>query len=101
MTTIRAILGRRTRNYLLVAIVGWLVFIAAVLIPAIAPIIMIGAFVAVVGAMLGLILGIRCPRCGARLLQLGLAEVWAPLHAQRIAHCPRCQLDVNDESNRR
>lgn len=95
MATIRATLGRRTRSYLLVAIVGWLAFIAAVLIHAIAPIIMIGAFVAVVGAMLGLILGIRCPRCGARLLQLGLAEVWAPLQAARIAHCPRCRIDVN------
>ena len=95
MPTIRAHLRRKTIQYLAITVSGWVVFTAAILVRAIPPLVMMVAFVAVVVAMLGLILGIRCPSCSRRVAPLGLAEVWAPQQARRNTHCPHCRTSLD------
>lgn len=92
--SIRDTLGRRARALVLLAMGGWLVFIACIFAPAIPLPIMVSAFVAVVGSLLGLLLSLRCPHCRARIPQVGLAEVWAPPSAVKPRHCPNCGADL-------
>lgn len=92
--TIRERLGRQTRPCVFAIALGWAVFAACVFMPAIPLPIMLGAFVAVIGGILALLLLVRCPRCRARLPQIGVAEWWLPAGAAKPTHCPRCQCDL-------
>jgi DNA-directed RNA polymerase subunit RPC12/RpoP len=51
---------------------------------------MIGAFVATCGALVSLLVFVRCPHCRAHLPQIGFAAAVAPATAARQTHCPGC-----------
>ena len=88
--SIRVKLGRETRIYLALAVLGWLVFVACMFIPKPAPWLMIGSFVLTCGALVSLLVFVRCPRCRAPLPQIGFAAAVAPATAARQTHCPGC-----------
>lgn len=88
--SVREHLGRETRLYLLTAAVGWLIFVGCIFVPTPAPWLMIGAFVATCGALVALLVFIRCPQCRAPLPQVGFAAAVAPTAARRHANCPAC-----------
>jgi len=88
--SIRAKLGRETRVYLALAVAGWLVFVACMFIPKPPPWLMIGSFVATCGALVSLLVFVRCPRCRTHLPQIGFAAAVAPTTAARQTHCPGC-----------
>lgn len=93
--TIREHLGRRTRQCVVIALIGWVVFTACIFVHAIPLPIMVGAFIAVIASMLALLLTVRCPRCRARLPQVGIAELWLPSNAVKLTHCPTCGAHLN------
>jgi hypothetical protein len=93
--SIRHAVGRRARRYVALAIVGWLTFVAAIFLPAIPLVVMALAFCAVIAGLLGLILGLRCPRCRGRLPQIGLAEVWRASRMVVPQHCPHCSVALD------
>jgi len=88
--SIRVKLGHETRIYLALAVLGWLVFVACMFIPRPAPWLMIGSFVLTCGALVSLLVFVRCPRCRAHLPQIGFAAAVAPATAARQTHCPGC-----------
>jgi len=92
---IRDRLGRRMRVWLAVAALGWLVFVACLLVETPSAVVMVGSFLATCGALLAMLVFIRCPRCGARLSQLGFAAALAPSAARRFERCPACALPLD------
>lgn len=93
--TIRARLGARARGFVVAAAAGWMTFVACMFFPAIPWPVMVLSFFTVIGAILGLLLALRCPRCRQRLPQVGLAEVWTPAQAVKPARCPRCGVGLD------
>ena len=93
---VRAQLGRRARPFLLALVGGWMVFALCIFVTAIPLPLMFGAFIAVMVGVLGLLLTVRCPRCRARLPQVGFAECWAPAHASKPSQCTICRLDLRE-----
>ena len=96
MPTVRRVLRRRTASYLKIAAVSWLVFVASVIWRAIPAVIMVVSFSAVISAMLGILLAVRCPRCQTLLPHIGLAEVWKSARAVPVTNCPRCRGRLDD-----
>lgn len=97
MPSVRRVLRRRTARYLKIAAIGWLVFIASVIWQAVPPVIMVVSFFAVISAMLGILLAVRCPRCQTLLPHIGLAEVWKSARAVPVTNCPRCKGRLDDQ----
>lgn len=92
---IRDRLGRRMRLWLAVVALGWCVFVACLFVERPPAAVMIGAFLATCGALLAMLAFVRCPRCGARLSQIGFAAALAPSAASRYAQCPACALPLD------
>lgn len=92
---IRDRLGRRMRLWLAVAALGWCVFVACLFVARPSAVVMIGSFLATCGALLAMLAFIRCPRCGARLSQIGFAAALAPSTAIRFERCPACALPLD------
>lgn len=93
--TVRVRLGARARLLVVAAAAGWTSFVACMFFPAIPWPVMVISFFIVIGAILGLLLALRCPRCRQRLPQVGLAEVWTPAQAVKPAQCPECGLGLD------
>lgn len=83
----------RARACLAVALAGWVVFIACLLMPALPISLMFAAFLAVPAAILTLIFALRCPSCRARIPQVGLVAAWQRDAAQAL-RCPACKADL-------
>lgn len=78
------------RLWLGIAVTGWGVFVACLFVEKPSAVLMIGSFLATCGAMLAMLAFIRCPRCGARLSQIGFAAAISPYAARRFERCPGC-----------
>lgn len=91
MPSLREHLGARTRRFIVMTLAGWGVFVACLFIPAIPWPVMVASFIAVIVGILCLLLAVRCPRCGTRLPQVGLAEVWTPAALNKPRQCPGCE----------
>lgn len=89
---IRDKLGRATRLCLGVAVLGWCIFVACLFMPMPPAWLMIASFVATCGAMVAMLVTIRCPQCRSRLPQIGFAAALAPSTARRFERCPACGL---------
>lgn len=87
---IRDRLGRDMRVYLGIGLAGWCVFVACLFVARPPAWLMIGAFVATCGALLSMLMFIRCPHCRARLPQIAFAAAVAPSTASRFDRCPAC-----------
>lgn len=92
---IRERLGRDTRICLAIAAAGWCVFVACLFMAQPPAWLMLGAFVATCGAMVAMLLLIRCPQCRARLPQIGFAAALAPSTASRFERCPACGVSLD------
>lgn len=86
-------LGRRARACVAVALVAWIFFMACLLLPALPISLMFAAFLAVPAAVLTLIFALRCPRCHARIPQVGLVAAWQR-EAAMAQRCPACHAEL-------
>ncbi len=93
--SIRERLGARARFLVVATAAGWMTFVACMFFPAIPWPVMVGSFITVIAAILGLLLALRCPRCRHRLPQVGLAEVWTPAQAVKPRACPGCGIALD------
>lgn len=93
--TIRNRLGARARVLVVAAAASWMTFVACMFFPAIPWPVMVLSFFTVIGAILGLLLALRCPRCRQRLPQVGLAEVWTPAQAVKPTQCAKCGVGLD------
>ena len=69
---------------------GWVCFVATVLMPTLPLALMVGSFVLTCGALLALIVGLRCPHCRRGLTQVGLQAAFVPNHSAPQRQCPGC-----------
>jgi hypothetical protein len=86
---VREQLGAKARSGLLMAAGGWCVFVATVLMPSLPTWLMVGSFVATCGALLVLIIGLRCPHCRQGLAQVGILAALVPLQRSQQT-CSGC-----------
>ena len=96
--SIRQQLGFVGRGWLILAAAGWLAFVATVLMPALPAWLMIGSFFLTCAALLALIFGLRCPRCGTRLTQVGLMAALMPAQTSAQLHCPGCGASLDQSA---
>lgn len=94
-------LARITRRYLALAVIGWVVFVATVLFETLPGALMVGAFLLTLGAMLGLLVGARCPACRTGLVQAGVMAAVAPTNPANPRSCPRCGLRLDQAQTAR
>ncbi len=87
---IRDRLARHTRVCLGVGLGGWSVFVACLLMAQPPALLMIASFVATCGALMSMLVFIRCPQCRTPLPQIGFAAALAPVAARRFERCPAC-----------
>lgn len=93
--SIRQQLGFTARGWLMSAAFGWLGFVGTVLMPSLPWPVMVVSFVLTNVALLVLIFGLRCPRCRARLSQVGLVAALMPARAGAQPLCHGCKVNLD------
>jgi hypothetical protein len=96
--TIRSYIKYRVRWCLAVGIGGWVIIASAIGSRADNPLINILGFLIFGGAMLAL-QWIKCPRCSARLGQIGMALA-APVFRPQPNFCPYCGVNFDEPRTR-
>jgi hypothetical protein len=97
--TIRGYIQKRTRRIMFIGIGSWLLIATTAFLSEDKPnsILEIIGIVGFAGAILSIMFFVKCPRCGARLGQLGMAQPFGISAKQRVNFCPHCGVNFDEQ----
>lgn len=97
---IRELIQTRTRRFIALAVGSWLVFASSSLFGEGNQtfILELVGFLGFASAVIGIVFLVKCPRCGAKLGQLGVAQPFSMSGKQRTNFCPHCGVSFDEQA---